>query len=165
METQKSTFRVGLNSDMQWIVYNFPLKELGEYDIFKPTPYFMKTYVPFFSQYVMFFPFFVLYCLLLSYAFFSHHRLLLLLLLLLSLLLFFFFSSLCPFLTFFLSFIVSFSVIWFLYTVFLFVLFCFVLFFAFDLFPASPLCSPGMLRCLIPGLLTQEVSFLSQIRV
>lgn len=55
VETQKSTFRVGLNSDMQWIVYNFPLKELGEYDVFKPTPYFMKTYVPFFSQYAQVF--------------------------------------------------------------------------------------------------------------
>merc|ERR1712146_815115 len=53
--TQKSTFRVGLNSDMQWVVYNFPLKELGEYDVFKPTPYFMKTYVPFFSQYAQVF--------------------------------------------------------------------------------------------------------------
>merc|ERR1739848_283710 len=41
----------GLNSDMQWSVYNFPLDELREYDTFKPTPYFMKTYVPFFSQY------------------------------------------------------------------------------------------------------------------
>ena len=51
VETQKGSFRVGLNSDMQWVVYNFPLKELGEYDVFKPTPYFMKTYVPFFSQY------------------------------------------------------------------------------------------------------------------
>jgi hypothetical protein len=49
--TQKSQFRVGLNSDMQWTVFNFPLKELREYDVFKPTPYFMKTYVPFFSQY------------------------------------------------------------------------------------------------------------------
>lgn len=36
---------------MQWTVFNFPLQELREYDSFKPTPYFMKTYVPFFSQY------------------------------------------------------------------------------------------------------------------
>lgn len=49
--TQKGEFRVGLNSDMQWTVFNFPLHELREYDVFKPTPYFMKTYVPFFSQY------------------------------------------------------------------------------------------------------------------
>ena len=47
----KSSFRVGLNSEMQWTVFNFPLQELREYDSFKPTPYFMKTYVPFFSQY------------------------------------------------------------------------------------------------------------------
>ena len=88
VKSQKSTFRVGLNSDMQWSVYNFPLQvrfrcrsrirfsstnpsfyhlvltpnlfplsplpslqELREYDTFKPTPYFSKTYVPFFSQY------------------------------------------------------------------------------------------------------------------
>lgn len=51
VSSQKSTFRVGLNSDMQWSVYNFPLEEIREYDTFKPTPYFMKTYVPFFSQY------------------------------------------------------------------------------------------------------------------
>jgi hypothetical protein len=48
---QKTQFRVGLNSDMQWSVFNFPLQELRNYDVFKPTPYFMKTYVPFFSQY------------------------------------------------------------------------------------------------------------------
>ena len=47
----KGSFRVGLNSDMQWIVFNIPLQEIKEYDVFKPTPYFMKTYVPFFSQY------------------------------------------------------------------------------------------------------------------
>lgn len=51
VKSQKSTFRVGLNSDMQWSVYNFPLGEMRDYDTFKPTPYFMKTYVPFFSQY------------------------------------------------------------------------------------------------------------------
>ncbi len=39
------------NSDMQWAIFNFPLQELREYDTFRPTPYFMKTYVPFFSQY------------------------------------------------------------------------------------------------------------------
>lgn len=49
--SQKSSFRVGLNSEMQWSVFNFPLQEVREYDSFKPTPYFMKTYVPFFSQY------------------------------------------------------------------------------------------------------------------
>lgn len=48
---QKSAFRVGLNSEMQWAVYNFPMQELKEFETFKPTPYFMKTYVPFFSQY------------------------------------------------------------------------------------------------------------------
>lgn len=51
VSSQKSQFRVGLNSDMQWSVFNFPLQELRNYDVFKPTPYFMKTYVPFFSQY------------------------------------------------------------------------------------------------------------------
>lgn len=51
VNTLKSSFRVGLNSDMQWSVFNFPLNELREYDTFKPTPYFMKTYVPFFTQY------------------------------------------------------------------------------------------------------------------
>ena len=51
VKAQKSTFRVGLNSDMQWSVFNFPLAEMRAYDSFKPTPYFMKTYVPFFSQY------------------------------------------------------------------------------------------------------------------
>lgn len=51
VKSQKGAFRVGLNSDMQWSVYNFPLDELRGYDTFKPTPYFMKTYVPFFSQY------------------------------------------------------------------------------------------------------------------
>ena len=49
--TQKNEFRVGLNADMRWVVYNFPLQELREYEEFKPTPYFMKTYVPFYSQY------------------------------------------------------------------------------------------------------------------
>jgi hypothetical protein len=48
---QKTNFRVGLNSELQWVVYNFPLEELRDYDTFKPTPYFMKTYVPFFTQY------------------------------------------------------------------------------------------------------------------
>lgn len=51
VSTQKGSFRVGLNSEMQWSVFNFPLQELKEYDTFKPTAYFMKTYVPFFSQY------------------------------------------------------------------------------------------------------------------
>lgn len=51
VSSQKSAFRVGLNSEMQWHVFNFPLQELREYDSFRPTPYFMKTYVPFFSQY------------------------------------------------------------------------------------------------------------------
>jgi len=47
----KSSFKVGLNADLQWSVFNFPLQELREYDTFKPTSYFMRTYVPFFSQY------------------------------------------------------------------------------------------------------------------
>lgn len=51
VQTLKSAFRVGLNSEMQWSVFNVPLQELREYDSFKPTSYFMKTYVPFFSQY------------------------------------------------------------------------------------------------------------------
>lgn len=51
IETMKSTLRIGLNSDMKWIVFNFPLQEWKDYDTFKPTPYFMKTFVPFFSQY------------------------------------------------------------------------------------------------------------------
>jgi hypothetical protein len=33
--SQKAQFRVGLNSDMQWAVYNFPLQELRAYDTFK----------------------------------------------------------------------------------------------------------------------------------
>jgi len=41
----------GFGADMQWLVYNFPLGEVKDYDTFKPTPYFMKTYVAFFSQY------------------------------------------------------------------------------------------------------------------
>eukprot|EP00596_Hydrurales_sp_CCMP1899_P009946 CAMPEP_0119042322 /NCGR_PEP_ID=MMETSP1177-20130426/14542_1 /TAXON_ID=2985 /ORGANISM="Ochromonas sp, Strain CCMP1899" /LENGTH=603 /DNA_ID=CAMNT_0007009011 /DNA_START=107 /DNA_END=1915 /DNA_ORIENTATION=- len=49
--TQRGQFRVALNSEMQYTVFNFPLQELREYDSFKPTPYFMKTYVPFSSQY------------------------------------------------------------------------------------------------------------------
>lgn len=49
--SQKSDFRVPLNADMQFAVHNFPLNELREYETFKPTPYFMKTNVPFFSQY------------------------------------------------------------------------------------------------------------------
>ena len=51
VEIEKSGFKVPLNADMQWHVFNFPLKELREYETFKPTPYFMKTNVPFFSQY------------------------------------------------------------------------------------------------------------------
>jgi hypothetical protein len=47
----KGSFKVALNSEMQWSVFNFPLQELREYDVFKPTSYFMRTYVPFFSQY------------------------------------------------------------------------------------------------------------------
>ena len=49
--SQKSRFRVALNSEMQYTVFNFPLQELREYDAFKPTLYFMKTYVSFSSQY------------------------------------------------------------------------------------------------------------------
>jgi len=48
---QKGNFRVALNSDMQWSVFNFPLQELREYEPFKATPYIMKTHVPFFTQY------------------------------------------------------------------------------------------------------------------
>ena len=48
---RRSKFRVALNSEMQYTVFNFPLQELREYDLFKPTPYFMKTYVSFSSQY------------------------------------------------------------------------------------------------------------------
>jgi hypothetical protein len=55
VETEKSSFKVPLNSDMQWAVFNFPLQELREYETFKPTPYFMKTNVPFFSQYAQVF--------------------------------------------------------------------------------------------------------------
>ena len=46
-----NSFQVGLNSDMQYSVFNFPMQELREYETFKPTPYFMKTYVAFSSQY------------------------------------------------------------------------------------------------------------------
>ena len=35
ISTQKAQFRVGLNSDMQWQVFNFPLQELRAYDTFK----------------------------------------------------------------------------------------------------------------------------------
>eukprot|EP01042_Synura_sphagnicola_P002098 gene2098-2499_t len=51
LAAQKGNFRVGLNTEMQNVVYNFPLQEVREYDVYKPTPYFMKTYVPFFSTY------------------------------------------------------------------------------------------------------------------
>ena len=52
VSTQRGAFRmVGLNAEMQWSVFNLPLRELREYDVFKPTPYFMKTHVPFFAQY------------------------------------------------------------------------------------------------------------------
>lgn len=51
IENLKGNFRVGLDSNMTFFVYNFPLQEVREYDTFQPTPYFMKTYVPFFSQY------------------------------------------------------------------------------------------------------------------
>ncbi|KAJ1417434.1 hypothetical protein B484DRAFT_481793 [Ochromonadaceae sp. CCMP2298] len=51
VKSLKSSFKVALNSEMQWSVFNFPLQELREYDAFKPTSYFMRTYVPFFSQY------------------------------------------------------------------------------------------------------------------
>ena len=46
-----NSFQVGINSDMQYSVFNFPMQELREYETFKPTPYFMKTYVAFSSQY------------------------------------------------------------------------------------------------------------------
>ena len=55
VENEKSGFKVPLNADMQWNMFNFPLKELREYETFKPTPYFMKTNVPFFSQYAQVF--------------------------------------------------------------------------------------------------------------
>jgi hypothetical protein len=42
---------VGVSSEMQWVVYDFPLQETREFEAFRPTPYFMKTYVPFFTQY------------------------------------------------------------------------------------------------------------------
>jgi len=51
MRAAKSRFQVSMNSDLTWIVYNFPLNEWKEYDTFKTTPYFYKTYLPFFSQY------------------------------------------------------------------------------------------------------------------
>eukprot|EP01041_Mallomonas_annulata_P004065 gene4065-8081_t len=53
--SKRVTGKVALNADMQWMVYNFPLQESKEYDTFKSTPYFMKTYVPFFSQYAQVF--------------------------------------------------------------------------------------------------------------
>lgn len=43
VSVQKGQTRVALNSDMQWSVFNFPLRELREYEAFKPTPYFMKV--------------------------------------------------------------------------------------------------------------------------
>ena len=48
---QRNSMRSLIESDMQYTVFNFPLQELREYDTFKPTPYFVVTYVPYFSQY------------------------------------------------------------------------------------------------------------------
>lgn len=48
---EKKGFSVGLNAPMTWFVYCFTSKQWREYDTFQPTPYFMKTYVPFFSMY------------------------------------------------------------------------------------------------------------------
>lgn len=42
---------VGPASEMQWCVFDFATGAVREYDAFRPTPYFMKTYVPFFAQY------------------------------------------------------------------------------------------------------------------
>ena len=48
---QKNSIRSLIESEMQYTVFNFPLQELREYDAFKPTPYFVVTYMPYFSQY------------------------------------------------------------------------------------------------------------------
>ena len=48
---QRNSIRSLIESEMQYTVFNFPLQELREYETFKPTPYFVVTYVPYFSQY------------------------------------------------------------------------------------------------------------------
>jgi hypothetical protein len=48
---QRNSFRSLCESELQYTVFNFPLQEIREYDIFKPTPYFANSYIPFFSQY------------------------------------------------------------------------------------------------------------------
>ena len=48
---QKNSIRSLIESEMQYTVFNFPLQELREYEVFKPTPYFVVTYMPYFSQY------------------------------------------------------------------------------------------------------------------
>eukprot|EP01031_Cornospumella_fuschlensis_P028602 gene28602-34529_t len=47
--TQRQSFRA--TGEMQLSVFNFPLQEVKDYDVFRPSPYFMKTNVPFFTQY------------------------------------------------------------------------------------------------------------------
>jgi hypothetical protein len=37
VQTQRGQLKVGLSADMQWVLYNFPLQELREYETFKPT--------------------------------------------------------------------------------------------------------------------------------
>ena len=49
--SQKSGLKIALTSEMTWTVFSFLSQEVVEYEQFKPTPYFMKSYVPFFSQY------------------------------------------------------------------------------------------------------------------
>ena len=44
ISSQKAQFRVGLNSDMQWQVFNFPLQELRAYDTFKVHT--LTAYIP-----------------------------------------------------------------------------------------------------------------------
>ena len=46
-----SSSYIGLSTQMKWFVYDFTLRTVREYNSFRPSPYFMKAYVPFFTQY------------------------------------------------------------------------------------------------------------------
>jgi hypothetical protein len=51
LENRNGEATVGPSSEMQWSVFDFATKQVLDYDTFRPTPYFMKTQVPFFTQY------------------------------------------------------------------------------------------------------------------
>lgn len=48
---QKGKAQLPVQSEMQWLVYHFPLQEALKYDTCYPTAYFMKHIVPHFTQY------------------------------------------------------------------------------------------------------------------